>query len=247
MGDLPPEIITEVARWITYNFAAGLSGITGNIWADIFAKAVGGTRLPHHLGVAAIALGTCAWSTKTVECTDPFRKKAVRLISGRNSPLFSFGDVKLDLNKDVQETGQKVLSIWNKRMNVAYGSYESMRQITLLRGDKGDPHFVLFETELKQFAPGDYVWERNKRGNLEGTDKETGQRWFTWQHHGSQFTIHCPVPGHAIRFSIRRPPDLREEIMRKIGFTHEWVSCKPAPNDTIYADKIGSQKTYRRR
>jgi len=55
-----------------------------------------------------------------------------------------------------------------------------------------------------------------------------GEDWgdiFTWQPHGSQFTILYDIPVSARKFKIKRPPVLDfEKIMESIGFEHSWVT-----------------------
>ena len=68
------------------------------------------------------------------------------------------------------------------------------------------------------------MWEVNSNGNLIGKDIETGKTRFTWQPHGSQFTIHTVVPNNALKFRIKRPPLLtKEAILNSIGFNGSWV------------------------
>ena len=47
---------------------------------------------------------------------------------------------------------------------------------------------------------------------------------FTWQPHGSQFTIHTTVPDNAVKFRIKRPPSLAKEvILDSLGFDESWI------------------------
>ena len=69
-----------------------------------------------------------------------------------------------------------------------------------------------------------YHWEENKNGNLIGIDNETGEQRFTWQPHGSQFTIHTRIPKNAVKFKVKQPPMLDvEETLRQIDFNDDWV------------------------
>ena len=38
LGQLPDQIICNIAKWMTYHFAMGASDIKGDDWGDIFAK-----------------------------------------------------------------------------------------------------------------------------------------------------------------------------------------------------------------
>lgn len=61
-------------------------------------------------------------------------------------------------------------------------------------------------------------------GNVFAEDIETGNTCFTWQPHGSQFTIHTRIPQNALKFKIKQPPKLSfEETIRQIGYTDDWV------------------------
>jgi uncharacterized protein with WD repeat len=77
----------------------------------------------------------------------------------------------------------------------------------------------------RTFIIKDYTWKENKRGNLEGRDIISGKHVFTWQPHGSQFTILYDVPASAKRFTIKRPTVLDpEKTLETIGFDQSWVT-----------------------
>ena len=55
---------------------------------------------------------------KTVKTKKPSIQKTVRLISGRNSPVYSFGEKQIsEVNPD--NLGSQVLEIWNDRVSAA--------------------------------------------------------------------------------------------------------------------------------
>ena len=84
--------------------------------------------------------------------------------------------------------------------------------------------FSLFEEENHRYVANQYRWEENKNGNLIGIDIETGKQQFTWQPHGSQFTIHTIIPQNAVLFKIKEPPTLDvEDTLRQIRFTEDWI------------------------
>jgi len=56
-----------------------------------------------------------AWGAKTVKNDRPFVARHVRLISGRNSLDYSYGEKNVR-DMDVDEVGEKVLGIWNARV-----------------------------------------------------------------------------------------------------------------------------------
>ena len=85
--------------------------------------------------------------------------------------------------------------------------------------------FSLFEEEVQRYRTSDFVWEVNANGNLIGKEIETSQTKFTWQPHGSQFTIHTKVPTNAIKFRIRKPPLIeKKDILNSINFDPSWIT-----------------------
>ena len=224
MGQFPREIIYQISKWLVYNFAVGKSNISGEDWGDIFAKAIDGDHLSSPVGLADVVVEGQAWSVKSIQHTNPHNCKPVRVISGRNSPDYSYGIT--DPRKDIQKTGEAVLGIWNERVNIALDKFDSLRTVILIR-NISTLEFTLFETETHKFVPADYIWSENKRKNFEGHDLISQKHNFTWQPHGSQFTIKYTVPGSAVKFQIKRPPVLDfDQTMKQIGFNNEWVTIK---------------------
>lgn len=81
-----------------------------------------------------------------------------------------------------------------------------------------------FEEETHRYAVNAFQWKENKNGNLIGYDSATGKMCFTWQPHGSQFTIHTKVPANAVKFKIRQPPILDvEKTLNQIKYDDSWV------------------------
>lgn len=196
--------------------------MSGDDWGDIFAAAVGGDHLRSPLGIADVALGNTAWSAKTVSARDPAAVARVRLISGRNAPVFSYGNE--DPFADVQETGKQVLEIWNSRVEEATQRYPHLRTVALIR-DMSGFRFKIFEAQTAQFDPADYRWTRNARNNLEGHAVSGDTHVFTWQPHGSQFTIIRQVSGSARSFSIRKPETLDpQQVLSSLGYSDDWVT-----------------------
>ena len=196
--------------------------MSGDDWGDIFAAAVNGEHFKTPLGIADIALGNTAWSAKTVSSRNPVAAASVRLISGRNAPVFSYGND--DPFADVQETGNQVLQIWNARVEEAAQQYPHLRTVVLMR-DMGEFRFKIFETQTTQFDPADYNWIRNARDNLEGRAVQTGTHTFTWQPHGAQFTIIRPVSGSARAFEVRKPGALNpQQVLANIGYADDWIT-----------------------
>lgn len=213
---MPDEIIIKIAGYFTYLLYVGRQDISGADWGDAFAKAIEGTHLDSPVGIADVVKGKMAWSVKTVKSPNPFAAKKVRLISGRCSPDYSYGIA--DPHADIDSTGRAVLGIWNERINLALDHYNPVRTLVLLRSDDC-LNFCLFEKDTHRYPSNEYLWEVNNNGNLIGVSKITGRQTFTWQPHGSQFTISEDIPESAVRFSIKKPPVIcPEDILSSINF-----------------------------
>ena len=191
------------------------------LWGDIFAKAIDGGHHSSPLGLADIVYEGMAWSVKTVKAKKPLIARDIRLISGRNDIGDSF-DIR-DAFDDLTVTGNKVLEIWNERVNIAKDSYEPLRTCVLIRNFNA-LEFTIFEYETTRFDPQGFAWRLNKNNNLQGYDKATGKHKFTWQTGGRQFTIKCSVPASARRFKLRRPSIEFEAIIERLNFDPSWVT-----------------------
>ena len=226
LGEFPPEVITSIGRQITHQLATGRPDITGDDFGSIFADAIGGQHAQKPEGVADVVWNGCAWSVKTVKLphtSNLHKQQNVRLISGRNSPKFS-SDIS-DPLLDPEQTGESILKIWNKRRLQALKDSDSLRVVVLLRQVE-HLKYLLFEEELNSFTPGNYKWTINARENLEGREIAANNRHtFTWQPHGSQFTIIRPIPSSAVLFCIKRPPTIsRAQVLKEIGYDDTWVT-----------------------
>lgn len=222
LGQIPNEIIYDIAKWMTYHFAIGKPDIDGEDWGDIFAKALGGEHLGSPVGLADVVFEGMAWSVKSVKQESPHLAKSIRLISGRCSPDYSYNIT--DPHQDIPQTGAAVLNIWNERVNIAKETFEPLRTSVLVR-NFNNMKFTLFEQETVRFNIKDFAWRANKNGNLEGFEILTNKHKFTWQPHGSQFTILYDIPVSAQKFQVKRPPVLDfEGTMAQIGFDSSWVT-----------------------
>ena len=77
------------------------------------------------------------------------------------------------------------------------------------------------------YRPEGFKWTWNEEDNLEGYEVRSGEtdvHKFTWQPHGSQFTIIEEVPKNRLAIQIRKPPPLdRESVLRTLQFDETWV------------------------
>ena len=222
INEIPKEIIKRIGKNFIYMLCVGRKDLTGDDWGNVFAEAIGGEHLQSPIGIADVVLDKMAWSMKTVKTSNPHRNEAfVRLISGRCSPDYSYGIT--DPHEDIGRTGRAVLNIWNERVNIAHDYYNPIRTSILVRSNDLLT-YTLFEEENHRYVANQYRWEENRNGNLVGIDIETGDTCFTWQPHGSQFTIHTRVPRNAVKFKIKQPPKLDvEETLRQIKYSDDWV------------------------
>lgn len=221
LGEFPREVITAIGRQIIHRLAVGMADIQGDDFGVIFAEAIGGQHAGKPEGVADVSWNGCAWSVKTVKNSRPRQAEKVRLISGRNSPGYSYG-MSYAL-ADPQKTGEAILGIWNERVRQARNESDNLRVVVLVRS-VARLEFVLFEEEIRIFAPGDYGWTKNKRGNLEGRDIAADRHVFTWQPHGGQFTVIRQIPASAVVFELKRPPVISEKsVLQDIGYEDDWV------------------------
>ena len=223
LGQIPDEILRQIGRQIVHRIAIGSTDISGDDFGTIFATAIKGEHRASPLGIADVIVNGCAWSVKTVKSSNPYTQKVVRLISGRNSPDYSVGIENPRENPD--ETARAVVSVWNARVNEALSEFDDLRIVVLIR-NVASRQFSIFEEEAHRYNPSDFQWAFNKRGNLEGRHGLTGEHQFTWQPHGSQFTVRRAVPVSSRRFSINQniPVVDTDSILAAVGFNPSWIT-----------------------
>jgi hypothetical protein len=221
LNQFPSDFPQIVGKNIIYLLATKSPfSLEGSEWEKIFASSISGEWKPSSVGLDDIVKGNCAWSAKSVKNPKPFTAKTVRLISGRNSPGYSFqGITELSDNGK----GSQVLSIWNKRVDLIRERYAHSRTVILLKGQDLKQYSV-FEIETLRFSQDLFKWSTNKNGNLEGYEIVNGKHRFTWQPHGSQFTIIEDIPAHRLKFKVRIPPEPNmEHILRSVKFDPSWI------------------------
>ncbi len=228
LNEFPLEVIQDIAKSLIYLKAIGYGKLEGDTFCRMFADAIGGISLDSPLGIADVIWNGCGWSVKTVKNANPHkftvgrspRQKRVRLISGRNSPVYSLGiENPFD---DVQETGDAVISIYNSRIGEAQRHHADMRFLVFLRNFETQ-EFSIFERPIIPYAVNDYEWRINQNDNFEAYRE--GEHSFTWQPHGSRFTIVEPVPDSATRFKIVKTPQGldRDDVLEVMQFEPDWI------------------------
>ena len=230
LNQVPRAVVEKIARQLVYWKTVGHADIGGDDFAHIFAKSIGGKALGSPLGIADVIWNGCCWSVKTVQDVHPHalevgaknsrRAKTVRLIAGRNSPVYSAGVT--DPFSDVQATGGIVLEIYNSRVNEAKEHHKDVRMVVFVRNMRTQK-FTIFERAVVPFAINNYQWKLNRNDNFEG--REGNRHAFSWQPHGSQFTILEPLPRSPMRFSIAHSPEVlrMDDILRAVNYQPDWV------------------------
>ena len=228
LGELPASLAVQIGRHIVHRLAVGNADITGDDFGCIFASAISGDHRQSPLGIADVTWNGCAWSVKTVKGIRPFSQRIIRVISGRNSPVYSSGIT--DPFADIQATGRAVLDVWNARLDESFNDHDDLRIFVMMR-NMSTLEFTLMEYEAARYVAAEYTWRRNTHGNLEGIEADGGAHRFTWQPHGSQFTVIHHVPESAYRFRITHTPGTLEErqVLSLIGFDESWIEPVAAP------------------
>ena len=224
LNEFPKEFPYILGRELVYLLASkGKPILEGPEWESIFATCIGAEWKPSNVGLDDAILGNTAWGAKTVKATNPSKQKKVRLISGRNSPVYSFGD-KIDTNADPNLVGKSILEIWNERVSSIREKFQNLRTVVLVKSNDLT-EVVVFEFETIRYDPELFAWEWNKNSNLEGIEKSSTEHRFTWQPHGSQFTIIEDVPEQGLVIKIKQPPILdKAKILTTLGFDKSWVT-----------------------
>ena len=202
--------------------------IEGSDWEEIFARIIDAEWKPSNVGLDDVVLRQTAWGAKTVKNPKPATVKKIRLISGRNSPVYSYGDQKV-AERDENELGEKVLEIWNERVSGVKKQFKHLRTVVLIKGE-GLQEVSVFEFDTVRYLPADYWWQWNERKNLEGYSKLTDEHLFTWQPHGSQFTIIEHVPEKRLTIRVKKPPIVdSSKVLDGINFDDSWVEIISKP------------------
>lgn len=213
---------------IVYLLASkGRADLQGNEWEQIFALCIGADWKPSNVGLDDVVMGNTAWGAKTVKSGIKNFKdlKQVRLISGRNSPVYSYGGT-IDTSADPNEIGEQVLEIWNERVSAIREKYKHLRTVVLVKSNDLS-QVAVFEFDTIRYDAELFNFEWNKNGNLEGFIKGTRNKQFVWQPHGSQFTIIEKVPEETLILKIKQPEILdKEKILTAIGFDKTWVTIE---------------------
>jgi len=218
LNQLPANFALALGREIIYLLATRSDArMEGSDWEEIFARCIGADWAPSNVGLDDIVYRQMAWGTKTIKNNSPFDVKHVRLVCGRNSPDYSF-NIKNVHNILPNELGGKVLEIWNARLRQVREKFTTVRTVVLIKGDKL-LDLSVYEEDTVFFSPDEYEWQWNERNNLEGYSKAGSIHKFTWQPHGSQFTVISDVPDKRLKIHLKEPPKVRQgDVLKSIEY-----------------------------
>lgn len=225
INKFPASFVERFAEEIVYMLATkDTMSLEGNEWEHIFSNCIKAKWKPSNVGLDDVVLDNCCWSAKTVKASGNIgSQKLVRLISGRNSTIYSYGVDKIT-EAEPNSIGKMVLDIWNERVSGVRQYYKFARTVVLVKGlDYSE--YLIFEVETIRYDCDQYIFEWNKRGNLEGYTKEGHKHKFTWQPHGSQFTIIEEIPNDRWHLKIKIPEKLdKASILQALAFDKSWVT-----------------------
>ena len=227
LNQFPKDFPYLLGKELIYLLASkGKPELEGSDWESIFASCIGADWKPSNVGLDDVVIGNTAWGAKTVKSGNkPSNTKKVRLISGRNSPVYSYGE-NIDTNANPNLVGQLVLDIFNERVSAIREKYKHLRTVVLIKSNDLS-EVVVFEFDTIRYDPELFVWEWNKNNNLVGKVKATNEHRFTWQPHGSQFTIVENVPDNHLVIRIKQPEKLDKElILQALGFDKTWITVE---------------------
>ena len=135
LNEFPKEFPFLLGKELIYLLASkGKSELEGSEWENIFANCIGADWKPSNVGLDDVVKGNTAWGAKTVKATRPSTQKKVRLISGRNSPNYSFGE-RSDQKADAGFIGKLVLEIWNERVSAIREKFKHLRTVVLIKSN----------------------------------------------------------------------------------------------------------------
>jgi hypothetical protein len=215
LTEFPKNFPFMLGKELVYLLASkGKPILEGPEWEAIFAICIGAEWRPSNVGLDDVILGNTAWGAKTVKATNPSTKKKVRLI---------YGDT-IDTHHDPNKVGESILEIWNGRVSAIREKFQNLRTVVLVKSNDLT-EVVVFEFETIRYDPELFVWEWNNNGNLRGIEKSTTEHRFTWQPHGSQFTIIENIPENSLLIKIKEPEKLnKEDVLKALGFDKSWIS-----------------------
>lgn len=227
VNKFPSKFVETFGEEIVYMLATKESmSLEGNEWEQIFATCVGAKWAPSNVGLDDVVLDNCCWGAKTVYAGSKKieTQEQVRLICGRNSPIYSYGEEEISPSSDPNRIGKLVLEIWNERVSAVRQIFKFVRTVVLVKS-KDFKDFLIFEFDTIRYDPELYYFKWNDKGNLEGFESATHKHKFTWQPHGSQFTIIENIPKDKIHIRVKHPDKIdKQSILKSVNYDKSWVT-----------------------
>lgn len=128
----------------------------------------------------------------------------------------------MQLDREPRKIGTDVLRIWNARVESLRNKFSHLRTVVLIKSNELTK-LAVFEVETILFPTDRFTWSRNSNGNLVAHDK-AGMHRFTWQPHGSQFTIIEDVPKECLLIEVKPPEKLdKNSVLEAVEFDGTWV------------------------
>ncbi len=193
--------------------------LDGKQWERIYARCIDAQYSPSNRKIIDVEKENVGYSLKTIKTSrDIGDIKNVRIIQCRPDPrLIKVGDWR----DDPQGNGNRIIQDWNRQIKSLKESFSTLKEVVLIRAVDFNS-FCLCEYDIKTLDEAEYSWKWNKRGNLEGYNRE-GRHCFTWQHGGSQWTVIKPVSSKTL---IQFDPDdfksikkSKREILKLLGYS----------------------------
>jgi len=237
LNKFPADFAYKIGEQLVYILATrGETDIEGNEWETIFARAIGAEWKQSKVGLDDVVMGNTAWGAKSILHKRPSKATSIRLISGRNDLINSYG-YTVQVGHAPDEHGSLVLGIFNERVSSIKEDYKHMRTVVLIRS-KSLLECVIYEYKTIRYEPELFYWKwSDKTKNLFGYRKTDHKQMFTWQSGGQQFTIHETVPEERLVINIRKPEMVSKDfVLDKVGFDKSWVTVSlltaAGPSDT---------------
>jgi hypothetical protein len=224
LNQFPKDFPYLLGKELIYLLASkGKPDLEGSEWENIFANCIGAEWKPSNVGLDDVVFGNTAWGAKTLKSSTPAKQKKVRLISGRNSPVYSYGET-IDTSSNPNLIGKLILDIWNERVSAIREKFKHLRTVVLVKS-LDLTEVVVFEFETIRYDHELFSWKWNKNNNLIGVAVKNDEHRFTWQPHGSQFTIIEDIPANSLVIRVKQPDALdKEKVLKTLGFDDSWIS-----------------------
>ncbi len=114
------------------------------------------------------------------------------------------------------------MEVYNSLINEALKQHNDVQLLVFVH-NLFLQEFTVYERALVPIPVNNIQWTKNKNHNLEGREGE--RHTFTWQPHGSQFTILENLPHGATKFGISKHPQQlkNQDVLNAVGFGPDWI------------------------